>query len=262
MNKEKLLERIKEPDEKLLLSKALNRAIFCIKNYELSFTDFLNPVMAFELVDFVKGETDLNVSVFGGASGCERVMAAFAPEYIQIENNDFPIAAVKISYETKFSANLTHRDFLGAVLGTGIVREKVGDIVIKDGFCICFVSADIADFVCINLDKVSHTRVKCEKTRIEEDFTLFSDIKEITLIVASMRLDALVSAVFKISRSKASEIIKGGKVFVNWRCEENVSKAIAENSIITARGYGRIKVGCAEGKTKKDRIVIKVFKYV
>lgn len=262
MNKEKLLERIKEPDEKLLLSKALDRAAFCIKNYEMTFTDFLNPIRAFEILDFVRAETGLNTAAFGGADGCERLMAAFAPEYMSIENDVFPIVPLKVSYEAKFSKKLTHRDFLGSVLGLGIAREKVGDIVLKDGYCVVFVSEDIADYICANLEKVSRTGVKCNKFKIAEGFSVFSDVKELTLIVSSLRLDAVIAAAFKISRGAAAELIKCGKVFVNWKNEQNVSKSVAENGIITARGYGRIKIGTIEGKTKKDRIVLSVLKYI
>lgn len=261
LNKEKLLGKIKEPEEKLAISKALNRASFCIKNYEMSFTQFLNPIRAFELIDFIKSETELNMLAFGGVQGCERQMLAFAPDYMEIKNEDFPICAVKISYESKFSKNLTHRDFLGSILGTGIVREKIGDIALKEGYAIAFVEKEIAEYLCINLERVSHTKVNAEIIKLADDFSIFSEMKEVNIIVSSMRLDAIVSAVFKISRGNAADIIKGGKVFVNWHIEESVSKNIVENSIITARGYGRAKIVTIEGKTKKDRIVVKIIKY-
>ena len=262
MYKDKLSEKIKEPDEKLLFSKALDRAHFCMKNYTKTFTDFLSPVTASYIAEFAESENSVNTKFFGGAAGCERVMAAFAPEYEETEESDYPIACLKISYSEKFSKKLTHRDFLGSLMGMGIVRGKVGDICLKDGYSVAFVSEDIADYICINLEKVGHTSVKCERYAVPDDFSVFSSVKRENIIVSSMRTDAIVAAAFKLSRNEASALIKGGKVFADYICQDSVSKEIKENCLISVRGHGRIRIIETGGKTKSNRIVLNIERYV
>ena len=87
--------------------------------------------------------------LFGGFDDAERQMVAFIDEY---DEADFPIGAVCLSSPMLHS--LSHRDFLGSVLGLGIKREKCGDIIILEDRCYIIAHRDIASFIATNLTKV------------------------------------------------------------------------------------------------------------
>jgi len=260
-DKHRILKNISKPDEKLIFSKALDRAYYCIKNYVPSFTEFLDPYKTASIISLIGNEYDFNIRVFGGIDNCERKKIGFFPKFMPEEDCFFPISAIQINYNSSFGKKLAHRDFLGSLIGLGIVRAKIGDILIEAENVFVFVDDDIADFINLNLEKVSNTRVKTkiisiDEIKIKEDF---GNLKNITL--ASLRFDAFLSGVFNLSRSKACELIKSEKAFINWNICESPSKLISEGDIVTLRGFGRVKVIDFLGKTKKGRFLIAINKF-
>lgn len=218
-----------------------------------AFSEFLNleeqSILANEYLPCV---------TFGGYENAQRVVAGFGEE---IDKSDFPITCLKISpVMQKFSDNLSHRDFLGAVMNLGIKREMLGDIIIEDNcgylFCLDKMSSYIAD----NLSKVKHTTVKTEIAAVlPEDLNRLPDISNI--IVSSLRLDVIICAVYNLSRSSCSKLFKTDKIFVNSKQNENSSYNVKNGDIISVRGFGRFIFEEQIRNTKKDRIVIAIRKY-
>ena len=188
--------------------------------------------------------------LFGGYEDAERKMVAFIPEY---EEPLFPICAVEvISPNIK---KLSHRDFLGSVLGLGIKREKCGDIIINDDSCFILLHRDVASFVANELKKVGREGVK---TRVAE----LCDIKprkktftEVSGTVSSLRLDAVVSLFTGKGRSKAAELVNGGLVFVNGLATQKNDMHLSDGDVISVRGKGKATINVG-GKSKKERIFI------
>lgn len=262
LNKQELLKIANQPEERLLLAKVLDQAIFSLKKHENTFTDFCDPKNIEMIIKTVQGIAELNFFVFGGSEGCERRMIGFCPDYRNIDEIDFPIKAVKIISNTKFSKELSHRDFLGSVLGLGIDRSKVGDIFIFEDFTIVFVNEEIAAYISSNLERVGKAPVTTEVFDSRSIELPQGKTEEKTATVSSLRADALVGAAFNISRGKAQTLIDGEKVFVNWSSLLNGSKQLKEGDMISVRGLGRAKVSSIGGRTKKDRIVVTFLKYV
>jgi RNA-binding protein YlmH len=183
-------------------------------------------------------------------------MIGFFPEYDEPCADAFPISCVRIDYNTKFSRELTHRDYLGSVLGLGINREKTGDILIDEKGAYMLMDSDVATFVVASLERVGHTAVK---TSIVRDFHApDKDGVEKRLTVASLRLDAVLCGALNISRGKAAELIKGEKAFVNWLPAKSGSMTVAEGDVLTLRGTGRVILKEISGITKKDRVSVTV----
>ncbi len=210
----------------------------------------------------LKSVRELNFSTFGGYSEAERNMIALFPDYFNEEDIFFPIGAVKITHNTKFSSGLSHRDFLGSILGLGIERSRVGDIVVLDDAAYCFAEEEIASYIAANLEKTGRTKVKAEKADISEIKLPEKkmDIKNIT--VSSLRADTVFGAVFGKSRSEAQEMIRGERASVNWSVVKSVSDVIDEGDILSLKGSGRGKLIEVGGTTKKGRLVITVGRYV
>jgi len=252
-----LLKNIKDDEQKILFAKFIDKAVYCQKNFTAAFTEFFN---IFKAGEFLKEyQTDVCIKFFGGFDDAERVIAVFYPDFIEVNKNDFPISAIKISYNAKYSKKLCHRDFLGSILSIGISRDKIGDIIVLDNYAIIFVKSEIADFIVFNVDRIGKTKVNLNIININDyNEIIYSkrQIYEKRITAASVRVDAIVSSAFNISRSKVSEIISAEKIFINWSKVLSGSKFVNENDIITVRGRGRIKIKEIRGNTKKGRMII------
>lgn len=215
----------------------------------------MDPYKAYSIRDMLL-YNGCEIMAYGGYDECERVKLGFFPEFTVADSSLFPVTPVEISYNSDFSRTLTHRDFLGSILGLGITREKTGDIIIEESRAIAFVDSDIADYIAVNLERVAHTKVR---VKILNHFTpVKKEALEKRLTVASLRLDALLSGALNISRGKAADLIKGEKAFINWKKVISVSHSVNEKDVVTLRGVGRVKINEIMGTTKKDRILINV----
>ncbi len=260
-DKQNILKNISKPDEKLIFSKVFDRAYYCIKNFEPTFTEFLDPYKISSLLGLFGDKYDFNIRVFGGKDNCERCKMGFFPEFMIESDMVFPISVIKVTYNLKFSGKLTHRDFLGSIIGLGIVRGKIGDILIEEGKVFVFVDDDIADFISANLCKVGKTKVdariiSAEEIDVNENFGEFKNITS-----SSLRIDGILSCVFNLSRGKVSDLIKTKRAFLNQSLCESVSKQVSEGDILTLRGFGRVEIVKFEGKTKKDKFLISIRKF-
>lgn len=251
-----ILSSAVDQEEKLALAKAVDRANTAIKSCHSEFSQFMDHYKAYKFESLLSKERDIGISLFGGYDMAERLKLGFFPEYEEADEAAFPITAIELRYNTQFSSKLSHRDFLGAILGLGITRERLGDIILEEGRAVAFADSDIADYICINLERVKRTKVSC---KILENYKpKKAEITEKKFTVASLRLDAVLSNAFNLSRGKTSELIKGEKAYLNWKNEASPSKLVCENDTVTLRGYGRIKLLKIIGTTKKDRILINI----
>ena len=257
-----MLRLCKQSDERTELAKVLDQAAFCAKNHEASFSAFLDAHHAALFMEALAdiGEDGLQARMFGGFAGAERQMIGFWQDYATPEEADFPIVPLRLRYDARFAEGLGHRDFLGATLGTGISRALVGDVMVGHSQTIVFVQTEIADYLAGALDKVKRLRVEVDVCPAEELFVFEVDRPRTRLTVASMRLDAVASAIFRVSRSQLSELVQSGKTLVNWT-EAKATTQLGAGDMITIRGVGRAKVVEIEGETKKERLAIVCEKY-
>ena len=221
----------------------------------VTFSDFLNMEEK-SLLESLKLNTEH--CFFGGYDTAERCVAAFG---YGCENAEFPIAIIKAQpVSPKFADKLTHRDFLGSLMGLGIKREVLGDIVLADNVGYIFCLKSIAEYIAQSLDKVKHTTVKCSIIA-ELPEAAQSVPEEKQLIAASERLDVIVAAVYGFSRSEVKEFFTNRKIFVNSAQCENFSCIPKAGDIISVRGKGRFVYNGILGNTKKNRLIISVSIY-
>lgn len=214
------------------------------------YSDFLNLYEQTVLFDEIKRD----VKLYGGFPEAERKIACFGNE------NEFgypanpPITIICIEpLSKKFSDDLTHRDFLGSLIGLGIKRETLGDIIITENVGYVFCLDNVAQFIIDNLFKVKHTSVSCSVCS-ELPENALPKPKEEVVIVSSLRLDVGISAIYNISRSKSSALVDGEKVFINGKLINSSSKNIELGDTVSVRGYGRFRYVDILGDTRKGRI--------
>lgn len=237
-----------------------NKLQYCRKKLEPVFTDFIEVSKANKFLDSVEERNVKNI-IFGGFEDAERVIICFYPDFMEPDKRDFPICVIKIEYNAKFSKKLSHRNFLGSLIGLGIKREKIGDICVNDDYAVVFVYKDISEFIIFNLNKVGSTKVKSsiiDYDRTEEFISSNNNQSTKIITVASLRVDAVLSACFNLSRAKICDLVKAEKVFINQSVIKSASKTVNQNDKVTLRGFGRIRINEVKGKSKKDRTIIEV----
>ena len=197
----------------------------------------------------------------GGYIHAERQMAAFYPVDFSA-SPEYPIDCLKIKAKSeKFSENLSHRDYLGALMNLGVDRSMVGDIMVQEHTAWMFCCRKLTPFFLENLCRVRHTDVLISKT--ENPLELPEpNLLLISGTCASVRLDALIALAFQSSRSNMVSCIEKGTVFVNGRLITSNGYKPKEGDIISVRGKGRFRYKGENGKSKKGRIGIQILKYV
>ena len=224
-------------------------------------TGFLSP-RELEMARYLFGHQE-GLSYWGGYEDAERKMAVFLPDYLDassLTESDAPLVCLRATF---FEGDpLSHRDFLGALMGMGIAREAVGDICVGTGSCDFFVTDEIAPYLLQNLLSAGRTRIQLSPIPLSEVSVPEPETKEIRDTVASIRLDSVISSGFRIGRSAAAQYVSAGKVAIDGLPCEKPDKQLDEGVKISVRGLGKIKLKAINGKTKKDRISIIIDRYI
>lgn len=247
-------------NEAKLLSAKINDLIRIrdIRNIP-KFSGFLSPAEA----TIVENLTKLpNCYLFGGYLNAERRMFGALPDYVIEAFEAFPITALRFVYR-KVDV-LSHRDFLGSFMATGISRDTIGDICVGNGSAIAFVTSEIAEYLLEQITKIGKVGVCVEKIPIcsINDYLEQPKTETFSFTVSSLRLDAVLSALVGCSRSKAESYINDGKVFVNSFEVTKTTKQINAGDIITLRGTGKFLIVSRNGVSKKGREIITAEKYI
>lgn len=200
---------------------------------------------------------DEDYVLFGGFAGAERCLACFGEDAAE----SAPICCLLVSPASeRFADVLMHRDYLGALMSLGIKRETLGDILIlkKSAYILCLES--VSDFILRNLEKVRHTTVQVSREASPPPELLPKTVEQ-NFIVASERLDALVAAVYKLSRSESQRLFTQCRILINGKVCENPSAAAHEGEIISVRGHGRFEYKGESGQTRKGRLKVTLAVY-
>lgn len=259
LDKEKLLEHVQEQTLRDVMLKILDKADGVLKRHDVKSTDFLTPYETKAACDLLNGIQGIKYIVTGGYEEAERKALVLFPDYLDEYTVDTPIVAFEIKSTSQFE-HLDHRDYLGAILGMGLKREKIGDIIVHNNTCQVVVNSGLKDYILYNLSKVGNASVKVKELKLDEITPSQIEYKQINGNVASLRLDAVLSLAFKVSRTEAQSLISKERVSINWMQVTKTSYEVMEKDIISLKGKGRVIIASIEGKTKSERIVIKLHK--
>lgn len=244
--------------EQLLCKRLLELADNTYQRDIPMFSDFLNLNEQEILNQILTKMPPICIKTMGGYSLAERVVVGFYPK--ERFDEQTPVVCLKIEpLNRKFAEELTHRDYLGALISLGIDRSVLGDIVVSDNCAYLFCLKKISAFITQDLVKIKHTSVFVTETEFDETVSLQTE--EITGFVASLRIDALLSLVTGMSRSRAVSYIEEAKVFINGKCVTSNGAAIKENDVISVRGVGKFQYKGTSGTSKKGRLFVTVLKY-
>lgn len=262
INKENTIKGFNlDNDTKIIVFNLLDKLESVLKNHEICFSSFVSSeveaVMSRILTSY---SNDVSFLVRGGHDNPDYKMIAIYPEYLMEEDIEFPISLLHIKATNK-NYEPSHRDVLGSVMGLGIKRDIVGDIIIVDKLIQIFVTSSMEPYISANLEKISRNKCEISNVSLGEFVFVEEEFKIKTDTVKSLRLDSVLASGFNLSRGDALKMIKSSKVKVNHLLVESASKNLEAGDLISCRGNGRIMLSEIGSLTKKDRIKIILHKY-
>ena len=256
------IEKIaRNPEDRILLAKLWDKINAGLRKNIPANTCFLSP-RELEMARFLFGEPE-GLHAFGGYGEAERKMLVYLPEYLDettLYGEDSPCVCLRAEFYQ--GDTLSHRDFLGALMGAGIARETVGDICVGKEHCDFFVTQEIAPYILQHFTSAGRAKLSLRQISLTEADIPAPEVKEIKDTMASLRLDSVIASGFRIGRSLAAQYISTGKAAIDGLPCEKPDKTVAEGMKISVRGLGKIKLHAVNGRTKKDRISVVIHRYV
>ena len=248
-------------EEKMLLSKLWDKIQTGVRREIPASTGFLSPSEQHS-AKFLFGDLP-GLFAFGGYADAERKMLIFLPEYLDetyLCSEDSPVVCLHAEFYQGDTP--THRDFLGALMGSGVAREAVGDICVGSGCCDFFVTEQIAPYLLQNFTGAGRTKVRLSRIPLQNVTIAPAQTKEIRDTLASLRLDSVISSGFRIGRSLAADYVTAGKASIDGLPCEKPDKPVEEGQKISVRGLGKILLSQVNGQTIKGRIGVTILRYI
>ncbi|MBE6727682.1 MAG: hypothetical protein E7562_03430 [Ruminococcaceae bacterium] len=243
-------------ESSVFLARVYDTANACERTSTPRFLGFLTPDEAAAADKSLK-TFGIKYRFFGGYDSAERTMLSCLPDWC--DEVDYPITSITFLYRA--CDKLTHRDFLGALMGLGLTRESVGDILVENGRTVVFVKSDISNFVVTQVSKVGSCGVTV-KVGFELPLPTAGTLMPFSDTVSSPRLDSVVASLCSCSRNTACELISDGKVSVNSLMMEKNTRTVIAGDRITVRGKGKFIIDSVNDLSKKGRVILKYSKYV
>ena len=257
MDKKTLLDKTaKSEEERLLLARVLDRYEQCRARNIPSHTGFLSPAEQAACEDLLHAALIREGWLFtGGYAEAERKVLCFLPDWQ--EEAESGIVFLRAAYHG--SEKPSHRDILGSLMGLSLTREKIGDILVGDAAADVAVSEEVADYLLREWTGAGRIRLSVAQTDAPD--VPARSVKEIRDTVMSLRLDAVTASGFSMSRTRASELIRAGKVQKNYRDCLKPDAPVAEGDVISARGLGKFELAEVGGQSKKGRTALLLRRY-
>lgn len=257
-------------EDKILLSNIEDKIEQAYSKNYFTFSNFLDMRQASIVRNYCKYTKNVQVWFCGGYDEAERIITVFLPEYLYCDtledlketvfNSDLsPISLIHAEKDTFHT--LTHRDYLGALMGIGIKREMIGDILVNENGADIIVMSKIAPFILENLNGAGRATLTLSTRSLQELEAAEFSTQEEFYTVSSLRADVVSAALFKLSRKEISEIIQKGLLFVNGVEVTKAEKTLNENDKIVIRGKGKCVLSEIQGLSKKGKTRINITRY-
>lgn len=261
--KNEILNGIKDKDEKIIISNILDKAIKFEKVDSVYVSNFLNLNELYN-VSQILDYFNIKYSIFTPYMDIEKKNIAFIPSYLEDDKEKVfleHISCIKISLNSR--VRLLHKDYMGAIYSLGVKREFVGDIIVKENIAYFFCMKSVEEYFMYNLNSVGKYEVTLDRVDILSD-----EIKSLSLnfiekeyIVPSLRIDAILSGVYNLSRSETKDKIVKGDLFINDKNIFYPNTLVKKDDIISFKKCGKLRIGEVLRNTKSGNLVINIYKY-
>lgn len=265
MTKTDLLNKCaRSGEERILLARVLDKLELAQNRSTPAHTSFLSPAEQACVTDLLNCAGHPRHFFFGGFEGAERQICVFLPDWQEqgdwLATPEDTLSAIRVLFPR--DADPSHRDMLGSLMGLGITREKLGDILFAEGGCDVLCLADAAPILLSQWDSVGRWKIKLQPVALSQLQVRPPEVRTIRDTVATLRLDAALASGFSTSRGKAADLISAGRVMVNHRECLKGDKAVNEGDVLTCRGLGKCVVKEVLGLSRKGRIMLVLERYI
>lgn len=247
-------------EERVLLGRVWDKVEQARRRNIPAFTAFLSPAEQASAERLLRGMKAEHYVFFGGYAQAQRRQLHILPDW-QEEAEEEALCALRCRF-CHAERLPTHRDFLGSLMGMGITRGSVGDILVSPESADILVSAGVADFLLQQWNAAGRTALRVEKIPLSEILVPPEQYREIRDTVASLRLDSVAASAFSTARGKIAEAVAAGRVELNYTLCRKADRTVEEGDIITLRGAGKCRLESVGSPTKKGRFPICVRRYI
>lgn len=265
MNKTQLLDRFAPDGEsRTLLGRCLDQLELARQRGVPACTPFLSPAQRAMVEDMLPFAAPQRHAFFGGYEGAERTVCCFLADWQEEDSllwdEEGPLAALEAAYAP--DAGLTHRDLLGSLMGLGLTREKIGDILVGEGKSQVVVLRQALPILMSQWESAGRWRLTLRPVPLTQLTPPPRQVKVFRDTVAALRLDAVVASAFSTSRSKAADLIRAGRVELNHRPALKGDRGVAQGDTLSCRGLGKCVVREVLGESKKGRIMLELERWL
>lgn len=259
-DREKILRYFKAGGDEQLAAKLLDLAEGANKSRKYRVSEFLDP-HAYNVAEIIAANFDnVRLETDGGFANAERVKVAFISEDF-FGHPDYGISCFLAAWDKRYY-DLSHRDVLGAFMGSGCKREALGDIVFVPEGAQFVVEKTLVNYLQGNLTQIGSAPIALTEISKEDLLQKEEKVKVINATVADLRLDAVAAAGYGVSRSRMADEIKGLNVKVNWKEAKKAAQSVNVGDVISFRGRGRVEIEEIKGTTKKGRISVTLKRFI
>ncbi len=250
-----------EYENQMLLSSLYEKLDLCLKADIDVYSEEFYPPNIWAKLEKMQHIIGADVESEGFFENSERRMVLFKTREYESYGTEFPMKVLRISNKSKFK-DLEHRHFLGTIMSLGIKREKLGDIVVEDVVAYAPIYEDLADYVKKNLDTIAKNPVDIEVLGYKKCEVPEYRFSQESILVSSLRLDALVSSLCKVSRNEAVKLIEGRRVSLNYIIEVGKNTQVSEGDLLSIRKHGKYVFQKINGISKKGKIRLNIKQFL
>ena len=257
-----------EEGEDLLIAKVKDKIRLSKSKNQIFHTDFLNEQEIKKVEKYLKINKISGYLFFGGfENSIRKALIVYPDEKLNlnmVKNNYKNIfSVIRISLSNELIGKYEHRDYLSGIMKLGLEREKIGDIVVTERLADIIIFKENLEYLISNLRLLTRfKKCKIDEIGLDEVVEKEEKFENISIIVNSMRIDNFVSELSHSSRTKSEELIEFGRVLLNYEEILKPSKQVLLGDVITIRGKGKFIVDSIERKTRSDKTVINIKKYI
>ena len=266
-------------ENKLLLASLTDKYERFLQYEYLIVSDFLNLSQQSAVSGLLKRwrAEGTRVFLFGGLPDAERRMVVFVPSYMEIADEaglldyfrqnpqDCPLVLLDLKIaggQNRGGRSLSHRDYLGSLLGEGIRREKMGDILVRTDGAQAVVTRELGEYLQMHYGKAGNVSLDVEVLPISAADMGVIRRETVEFTVTSPRLDSIVAGVFHLSRKDAQTAIARGLVFVNETEMLKPDHSLKGGEKLVLRGKGKAIYQGVSGTSKKGKVYVTLEKFV
>lgn len=246
-------------EERTFIDKMRDLAERVEDTYTYQLTDFLDPRQV-KIAESVFGQIGIKYYLSTDYLKTEYARVIAAPDYYELEPQDFEIALLEISYNSKFN-HLTHAQIMGSFINKlGIQRNVFGDIILTEARAQIIVTKSLVSYFA-TVEKIGRAAVKIKEVDFSQLLLPANRAKELDVLVSSLRLDKVIASAFKLSRSLASKLVEQEKVKLNYGLLTRPAELLELGDLVSVRGYGRFQIYRDNGlsKNKKHKLTLKKY---